>query len=144
MKRITRMLRLFAPLMLLSGAMGCGDIGNVQVSVGFPDNETELRTRSLLLVVREVPTDRSGCDDLWSDRPTGLAESRSLVEYPNRNPIVGAPVKLDMYQFLTLMVFAYPSTDTETSRPLAGGCIETQIDAENTSEVNITMEMAPR
>lgn len=133
---------------LLAAALGlfgaaCGDIGNVRVDVAFPDDETELKTRALLFVVREVPKDRDGCEDLWSDQPSGLAENRSIIEYPNRNDTVAAPVKLSQYPELTLLVYAYPSRDVTASTPLAGGCMRTGINAEETQSVIIQMEPAP-
>jgi hypothetical protein len=122
---------------------GCGDIGNVRVDVQFPNEETELRTRALLFVVREVPKDRPGCQDLWRDQPMGLAEARSVIEYPNRNDVVGSPVKLSEYPSLTLFVYAHPSRDITASTAIAGGCTETPIDATATQEVVVALEPRP-
>ncbi len=138
------MKRIAALALALLGSAACGDIGNVRVNLEFPDEETELRTRALLFVVREVPKDRGGCEDLWRDmQPSGLGELRTVVEYPNRNDVVGAPVKLSEYPALTLLVYAHPSRDVTTSTPIAGGCTETAIDAESTQEVTVALEAKP-
>jgi hypothetical protein len=136
------MKRLFASLSF-GLLVACGDIGNVRVDVAFPDEETELKTRALLFVVREVPKDREGCADLWTNQPTGLAENRSVIEYPNRNDVVAAPVKLSMYPLLTLLVYAHPSRDVSASSPIAGGCKETPIDPESTQSLIIPLEAPP-
>lgn len=135
---------LLASTLGVLGATSCGDIGNVRVDVEFPDQESELKTRALLFVVREVPKDRAGCDDLWSNQPSGLAENRSIIEYPNRNDTVAAPVKLSQYPALTLLVYAYPSRDVTASSPIAGGCVEAGINAEETQSVVIEMEAPPQ
>jgi hypothetical protein len=129
--------------LLLLAALGCGDIGNVRIDVDFPSDETELRTRALVFVVREVPKSGEGCANLWRDQPMGLAEVRSIVEYPNRTDLVAAPVKLSIYPKLTLLVYAYPSRDVTASNPIAGGCMETPIDAESTQDVVIMLEPRP-
>jgi hypothetical protein len=130
-------------LLLLLLLAGCGDIGNVRVTIGFPSEEAELRTRALVFVTREVPKNRGGCEDLWRDQPMGLPELRSVIEYPNRSDIVASPVKLSMYPSLTLLVYAHPSRDVTASTPIAGGCVETPIDAEMTQEVMIQLEPRP-
>jgi len=130
-------------LILALALAGCGDIPNVRTSITFPNEEIELRTRALLLIVREVPKDRPGCQDLWRDQPMGLAETRSVIEYPNRNDVVGAPVKLSEYPALSLFVYAHPSRDITASTAIAGGCTETPIDAEATQEVLIALEPRP-
>ena len=138
---LKRTLALFGFAALFASA--CGDIGMVNVNVEFPDEDTELRTRALHFIVREVPTDRDGCDDLWQNGPSNLPQSASIIEYPNRNDIVAAPVRLAMYKALTILVYAYPTTDIEASNSIAGGCTETPIDAESTSEVNVALMPPP-
>jgi hypothetical protein len=129
---------------LLLALAGCGDIGNVRLNVMFPNEETELRTRALLFIVREMPKDgRPGCQDLWRDQPSGLREARSIIEYPNRNDVVGSPVKLSEYPTLSLFVYAHPSRDIAASTPIAGGCIDTPIDAEVTQTVDVMLEPRP-
>src|SRR5262245_57918192 len=127
-------------LLLALTITACGDIGNVRIDVQFPNEETELRTRALLFVVREVPKERSGCMDLWRDQPMGLAEARSFIEYPNRTDVVGSPVKLSEYPALSLFIYAHPSRDITASTPIAGGCTESTIEADSTQEVVVVLE----
>jgi hypothetical protein len=131
-------------IVLLALALaGCGDIGNVRIGLEFPNEETELRTRALLFIVRDVPKDRNGCTDLWRDQPMGLAERRDVIEYPNRVDILASPVKLSEYPKLDFFVYAHPSRDVTASTAIAGGCTESPIDADVTQEVMIKMEPRP-
>lgn len=122
---------------------GCGDLGSVDVKLMFPDEATQASTRRLLFVVREVPKTGSGCAALWSSDPTGLAETRSLIDYPNRNDVLAAPVRLAQYPALTFLVYAHPSRDIASSTPIAGGCEETKIDPNATTDVLLTLERPP-
>ncbi len=123
-------------------ASACGDIGTVRLDVDFPDEQVSSRTRALLVVVREPPAEGDGCDALWSNQATGLAESRAIVEWPSRNDILATPVKLSIYPALTFLVYAYPGLDVETSEPLAGGCVGAKIPGDEASE--LTIPLAPR
>lgn len=136
--------RLFTTVALVSlFSVGCGDIGMVSVDVEFPDEDTELLTRALRFIVREVPTDRDGCTDLWVMGPTNLPQSESVVEYPNRTDIVAAPVRLAMYDALTIFVYAHKSTDVQASPAIAGGCKETPVMGDSSSQIAIPLEVAP-
>lgn len=127
----------------LLGATACGDIGNMRVALDFDDEEVEGRVRAVMFVVREVPPSGNGCALLWSNQPTGLAENRSVLEYPNRTDIVAAPVKLSMYPKLTFLAYAYPTRDVTASEPIAGGCVDADVEPDVTSEVRIALEKAP-
>ncbi|MBK6683893.1 MAG: hypothetical protein IPG45_05420 [Deltaproteobacteria bacterium] len=131
------------PLVIGCG-LGCGDIGSARLDVSFEDGTIESQTRALMLVVREVRMPNvNGCDSLWSNQPSSLAESRSVVVYPNRNDVLAAPVKLSMYPNLTLLVYAYPTTEVANSRPLAGGCVQSQIEGEATQTLDVVLKKAP-
>ena len=135
---------LVAATLLASGVVsGCGDIGMVNVTVDFPDEDTELLTRALRFIVREVPGNRDGCEDLWLMAPTNLPQSESVVEYPNRTDVVAAPVRLAMYKALTILVYAHKSTDVQASPAIAGGCKETPVSGDESSEVMIPLMVAP-
>lgn len=129
---------------VVGGGLGCGDIGSARLDVSFEDGTIESQTRALLLVVREVrDANNNGCDALWSNQPSTLAESRSVVVYPNRNDVLAAPVKLSMYPSLTLLVYAYPTTEVTSSRPLAGGCVQSPIEGEATQTLDVVLKKAP-
>src|SRR2546421_716565 len=118
---LTNTVRTSFLLLSLAAISGCGDLGNVNVKLTFPNDggATEAATRRLVFIVREVPKAGSGCDLLWSTAPTSLAENRTVMDYPNRNDLVAAPVKLSEYPKLTLLVYAHPSKDTTTSPRIA-------------------------
>lgn len=128
---------LIAVLVLSLG--GCGDVGRVVVDVTFPDEQTELRTRALELVVREVGVPMSGCVDIWDRRPTNLAEDRALVEYPNRVDIRTSPVDLGGYSSLTVRVYAFDTVAIEGASALAAGCTEAPVQAGSTTEVSVEL-----
>lgn len=139
---LVRSLRFLAPLALV-GAFGCGDIGRVVLDLGFASEDLELRTRAVEVVVRETSEGVDGCDNLWSQTPTTLAEDREIIEYPNRVDVRASPVDLARYPALTLLVYAYATTDTETAQPIAGGCIESAVDDGATTELSVVLEAAP-
>jgi len=139
---LVRTLRFLAPLALLAAA-GCGDIGRVVLDLSFSTEDLELRTRALEVVVRQTADGVDGCDNLWSQTPTGLAEDRKVIAYPNRVDVRASPVDLDRYPALTLLVYAYPSSDISTAQPIAGGCSEGPVDPAATSSVDIVLEAAP-
>ncbi len=128
-----------AKFALAAALCGCGDIGVVRLDVQFPDEDTELRTRALRVVVRQSPMSGDGCQALWSTQPTGLPETTSVVEYPNRNDILAAPVKLSMYPSLTYFIYAHPTADVSTSQAIAGGCIQSGTDPEATQELTVSL-----
>lgn len=132
----------------LSSLAGCGDIGRVVLDVSFDSADLELRARGLEIVVREVGTPGTGCADLWVQTPTGLAEDRQFIAYPNRVDVRASPVDLDRYPALTLFVYAYASADVDstgrpTSAPIAGGCVEQIVDPVKTTSVAISLVAAP-
>ena len=129
---------------VLGGALACGDIGSARLDVSFEDGTIESQTRALLLVVREVRmANLNGCDSLWSNQPSTLAESRSIVVYPNRNDVLAAPVELSMYHNMSLLVYAYTTTEVPKSCPLAGGCVQSQSEGEATQTFDVLLKKAP-
>lgn len=139
---LVRSLRALAPLALLC-SFGCGDIGRVVMDVSFSSEDLELRTRALEVVVRETAEGVDGCDNLWLQQPLGLAEDRKVIAYPNRVDIRASPVNLDQYPALTLLVYAYPTADIETSEAIAGGCAESAVDPNASTELAIVLDPAP-
>ena len=139
---LVRRLRALAPLALVS-ALGCGDIGRVVIQVSFPNEDVELRTRALEVVVRDVAEGADGCENLWSNIPTGLAEDRNVVPYPNRVDVRASPVDLERYPVLTFLIYAHPSTDVEASVSIAGGCAQLAVDPTSTVEVDVALDVAP-
>lgn len=136
---------LLASLLLVGG---CGEIGRIVLDVDFPDPDTELRTRSLVVIVREVDQQGSdGCTSLWSSGTSGLGQSESVVEYPNRVPIRASAVDLDLYPELTLLVYAHPTLDVDVENPtagaVAGGCVQEAVDPNSTQELLVELEPAP-
>jgi hypothetical protein len=123
-------------------ASACGDVGTVRLDVDFADEQMSSRTRALLVVVREPPAEGDGCDALWSEQSTGLAESRAVVEWPSRNDILATPVKLSIYPALTFLVYAYPDLDVNASEPIAGGCVGAKVPGDEASE--LTIPLVPR
>jgi hypothetical protein len=126
----------------LSGLLalaGCGELGTVKLDVEFEDPALALRTRSLEVVVREPPAEGDGCEALWVDAPTGLAESRALVEYPSPNDVLATPVKLTLYPRLTFLVYARASTDLAGAPPHAGGCVTAAVDGEGNVALTVPM-----
>jgi hypothetical protein len=135
--------KLFAGLLFSSALFGCGDLGNVDVSLTFSDSAMQAATRRLLFIVREVPKSGTGCEALWTMQSNGLAESRSVIDYPNRNDVVAAPVKLSQYPRLTLLVYAYPNKDTVTTSPIGAGCQLVTVSADSTMNVMIKLDPPP-
>lgn len=107
---------------LLSGAliavtaawsMGCGDVSKLSINIVFPDDETKNATQKLFFVVREVSTSTTPCTGLWDTAPLcadvsgelrPCAEYLKLVDYPNRNDVMTAPLDVNQY---TVMVYSY-------------------------------------
>lgn len=140
--KTTRLLPL--SLVLAAAVSGCGDVGNVNVKLEFTEDALEAATKRLLFVTREAPANGMGCAALWSDAPSGLAENRATIDFPNKNDVVAAPVMLSRYPRLTLLVYAHASRDTSTSAPIAGGCADVTVDPTATTEILIEMEAPPR
>lgn len=129
----------------LSGA-ACGDVGSVEIELEFPDpddEEIEIRTKALLFRAREVPTGRSGCDDLWGGQPADLKQKEAVVAYPNRTDIRALGIDLGLYDALTFFVYAHPSIDVESTAPIAGGCTEAPVNGNETSSIVVVLEPPP-
>jgi hypothetical protein len=127
--------------LVLASAAGasCGDLGNVNIALTFPDDTTKAATRRLELIVRETPMTGDGCAALWSNMPTGLKERSAVIDYPNRNDVLGANVNLSEYPRLTMLVYAYAGLDLSTAPRIAGGC---QVVQTNTgSDQNIIIKL---
>lgn len=124
---------------LLAGAvLACGDIGALRLDVTFPNEDLELRTRALRVVVREGPMDGSpGCAALWGTPMPMLSEEEAVVAYPNRDDVLAAAVRID-YESLSLLVYGHPGLEevegdegTELAvvgEPLVGGCVDQPIE----------------
>ena len=121
----------------------CGDVNKVSVSIAFPDDTTSTATKQLLFVVRQAPPSGNGCAQLWTADTSSLPQNQSTIAYPYKNDIVAAPIDLNEYPALSLLVYAFPTADTSqpTMRALAGGC--QQIMTSDKSDVVITLEKRP-
>ncbi|MCK6550109.1 hypothetical protein L6R52_30015 [Myxococcota bacterium] len=140
---MTTLRALLGSLSLCAVLAGCGDVGNVSVNLAFSDPALEAATRRILFVVREEPIAGGGCDAIWSDEPTGLAETRGLMDYPNKNDVLAVAVALSKYPMLSVFAYALPTRDAESSDPIAGGCEDVKVDPDGTLEATITLEPAP-
>ena len=133
-------------LVLVAGLFGaaCGDVGSVQVELEFPDPTVERDTNALLYRAREVPTGRSGCDDLWGGQPADLKQKEMVVEYPHPTDIRALGIDLGLYDALTFFVYAFPSVDSDFSNPcanaLAGGCTEAPVSGDSTSSIVVQLK----
>jgi|GEM_PF-3352144 len=93
---------------------GCGDIAKLSISLVFDSEDTKTATKELFFVVREVTTtSTTPCSGLWDEvplceddngSPRPCAEYLKLVDYPNRNDVVAAPLDVEQY---TVMVYSY-------------------------------------
>ncbi len=149
------LMRLAGVCALALSTAACGEIEVLKMDLTFPDQDTELRTRALQVIVREVPTDGSeGCTALWSDQPTNLNQTAAVVAYPNRNDALAANVDIRQYPALSLLVYSYPQVTIETpegrteevlvvsGEPLAGGCQTIAIPSEPaTTEIKIDLSL---
>jgi len=121
----------------------CGDVGNVSVKLTFADPALEAATRRLEFVVRDGDPSGNGCSRLWTANTGNFAENRSQIDYPNKNPVVVAPVMLAKYPRLTLLVYAHPSKDVMNSAAIAGGCQDVMTDQSATVDIAIVMMKPP-
>lgn len=138
--------RLFGFCALVAASVataGCGDVGSVQIEIDFPDEDTEIRTRAILLRAREVPVGRSGCEDLWGGQPADLKQKEAVIEYPNRTDIRALGIDLSLYDALTFFAFAHTSLDVTNTPAIAGGCTEAPVSGDSTSNIVIQLEPAP-
>ena len=104
----------FMVAMMTMGMMACGDVSRLSVDIVFPDDDTKNATQKLFFVVREVAsTSTTPCSGLWDEAPLcadasgqarPCAEYLRLVDYPNRNDVVAAPLDVNQY---TVMVYSY-------------------------------------
>lgn len=139
MNRSLAMILLAAAATLAS----CGDVNKVSVSVAFPDDTVSTATKQLLFVVRQAPPSGNGCAQLWTADTSSLPQNQSTIAYPYKNDVVAAPIDLNEYPALSLLVYAFPTGDVSqpTMRALAGGC--QQIMTSDKSDVLITLEKRP-
>ena len=109
---------------------------NPVFSVGDP---LKASTRAMAAIIRELPSSGDGCDALWSEEPTGLAEAWVNRSYPiAAGTSLGAPINLSTYARLTVLVYAYDDAAAASSshmppvdaEPIAGGCRIATITAE--------------
>jgi hypothetical protein len=111
------MTRYLGSLVSIATAMvmsACGNVSTLSIDVVFPDENTKNATQKLFFVVREVAsTSTTPCSGLWEDGPLcqeasgelrPCAEYLKLVDYPNRNDVVAAPLDVNQY---TVMVYSY-------------------------------------
>ncbi len=130
------MMKTFGRTLLLVGAAlflgACGDIGRVVLDVQFPDEDTELQTRALEIIVRDATLDETPCANPFDRRVTGAAEDRVLIEYPTVVDTGVVNVNLEQYGALNLRVYAFDGFDFEVDRMVAGGCVR------NNSEPGVT------
>jgi hypothetical protein len=127
-------------LLAATSLSACGDLGNVNIKLTFPDQATESATRRLKLIARELPVNSDGCDALWGTPQPGLKERQAFVDFPNRNDILAENVKLTDYPALDMLVYAYPSLDTTTSQPIAGGCQGVKTNTGSDEDITVTLK----
>lgn len=96
-------------LLLLTSALlltSCGDIARMKVDLRFPDEDTRQSTQQLLFLVREPPQSGEPCAALWGQPPSGLGEYVRLIDYPNAQDVLAAPLRPGLY---SLFVYALPA-----------------------------------
>lgn len=128
--------------MSASALSACGDVDKLSVNVTFPDEDAKEATSNLLFIVRQAPATGNGCGALWSSEPPMLPQNASTIAYPYKNDIVAAPIDLQGYAALTLLIYAYPTGATiNVERPgegaIVGGCEQRNRDGE--TEITIAL-----
>jgi len=113
LKKTTYLGSLMLAIMTMS-MLACGDVSKLSIDIVFPDEDTQNATQKLFFVVREVAsTSTTPCTGLWDQAPLcqdangdlrPCAEYLKLVDYPNRNDVVAAPLDVNQY---TVMVYSY-------------------------------------
>jgi hypothetical protein len=118
-----------ALVLAASGSLlgGCGDVDKVSVKITFPDDAAKSSTSNLLFIVRQAPASGNGCAALWVDEASMLPQNASTIEYPYKNDVVAAPIDLQGYPALTLLIYAYPAGATiDVQKPgsnaIVAGC----------------------
>lgn len=166
-----RQLLLSLVLLVAALAQGCGDVSRLVVTLRFPDADTSSATQQLMFIVRE-PAEGDPCEALWGEHPTGLKEFTRLVDYPNRNDVVAAPLDVGRY---TVFVYSYGTrldrlcqedADCETSTvggkcravgadkracvsgeaglvPLAAACSGGLVAVDGATDLTMTLEVPP-
>ncbi|MEM7675283.1 MAG: hypothetical protein AAF449_04675, partial [Myxococcota bacterium] len=114
-----------------------------ELELEFPDEATELRTRAVHYIARQVPVGRNGCDALWGSSPRNLAQAQSVVEYPNRTDVRALAIDLAPYDELNFFVYAHTTTDVVSTPAIAGGCVMAPVSADSTTGVVVRLEPAP-
>lgn len=155
----------------LAALVGCNDVPRLQLAAEIPDPDLKLATQQLLFIAREPPaTGGNPCSVLWSEPPTELAQLARLIDYPNAQDVVAAPLDVGNY---TVFVYALSSrfdrlcatdadcadsavgpscraleggqkacfADTTSVRTLAGGCGEGIISS--TIAYSLALELGP-
>lgn len=136
--------RFFCPL-VFSGVLvsGCGGIDAIRLRLAFPDDETQAATQAVLLVVHAPANSTdSACDTLWSVDPMTYP-NRSILEYPNANDVLAAPIALKPYPELSFISYAFPGKDFAFENAIAGGCRNVVTKLAEDEDVVIKLERAP-
>ena len=126
--------------MALAALTGCGDVGRIVLDVQFPNEDVELQTRALEVIVRDAGNNQTPCTNPFDRGITGEAEDRRLIEYPNIVDTSVLNVDLATYSALNLRVYAFDGFDFEADRMVAGGCLREVTQPGVTTELSIALD----
>jgi len=131
---------------------GCGDVSVVRLDVNFAPNAVEqgvdLQTRSLLIIVQELPSNPAqACVDFEDGVPLqGPGYEATTVAYPIEDAVEANNVGLEEFldQELTFTVLAYGVPPEDVVPPetpaLAGACDQVLIDTDERIPVRVILE----
>lgn len=122
-------------------AGGCGDVSSVRLGVVFVEPEIEAQVEALQLVVQTVPTNpATACSNFVAGRNTSLEGNDVTVAYPLTDDVYALPVDLTLYEQLTFIVLAFPSTNVEDTVPIAGACEVIPLEGEGALDSRFVLE----
>lgn len=99
-------MRRWALILATFATAACGDVARLKVDLRFPDVGMQESIQQLLFVAREPPTSGDPCAPLWGTPPSGLGQYARLIDYPNPEDIVAAPLKPGTY---TMFIYGFGS-----------------------------------
>lgn len=133
-----------SPLFGLLSALllsACGDVSSVRLGVVFVEPEVEAQVEALQLVVQTVPSNpATACTNFVAGRNTSLEGNDVTLAYPLEGDVIALPVDVTLYDALTFIVLAFPSTNTEESAPIAGSCEVIPITGDGAIESRFILE----
>ncbi|MFO0724470.1 MAG: hypothetical protein U1E65_11845 [Myxococcota bacterium] len=99
-------MRRLAFLLASLAVSACGDVARLKVELRFTDSGMQQSIQQLLFVARQPPASGDPCAPLWGTPPSNLGQYARLIDYPNPEDIVAAPLKPDTY---TLFFYGFAS-----------------------------------